>query len=271
MNSLKRQQTVAGSLYSVTLYDSSQQVNLLESLTRVVLGRIARTLSLLDSRDPGSDINRLNACGYIHPMTLHPWVYELIERSLQLGTETKGGFDVAAEPSRIGWRFVPHLQARPDQGLPSYRDVQLLGKNRLGFKKPLRIDLSGIEKAFAIDNAIEFLSQAGISGAKIETAGHARSFGVGSHGADQASVTQPAYHANGIHHWRKTHYIPHPGDGRPMRSFTQLEVLADSCLRAKALAKVILFDEPTAWLTTVWKEGAQAVLRTSRGERVCFP
>ena len=99
-----------------------------------VMGRIARVLSLLDSRDPGSDINRLNACGHIHPMRLHPWVYELIEQTLLLGDRTKGAFDVAAEPSRIGLRFIPHLQAKPGQEAASFRDVCLLGHNRVRFR-----------------------------------------------------------------------------------------------------------------------------------------
>ena len=134
VNTIDLRQTITGSEFSVTITNPGQRDNLLESLSGFVMGRIARVLSLLDSRDPGSDINRLNACGHIHPMRLHPWVYELIEQTLLLGDRTKGAFDVAAEPSRIGLRFIPHLQAKPGQEAASFRDVCLLGHNRVRFR-----------------------------------------------------------------------------------------------------------------------------------------
>ncbi|MCB1097196.1 MAG: FAD:protein FMN transferase [Verrucomicrobiae bacterium] len=230
VNTIDLRQTITGSEFSVTITEPGQRDNLLESLSGVVMGRIARVLSLLDSRDPGSDINRLNACGHIHPMRLHPWVYELIEQTLLLGDRTKGAFDVAAEPSRIGLRFIPHLQAKPGQEAASFRDVCLLGHNRVRFRKPLRIDLSGIDRAFAIDKAIELLIELGVSSATIRTQGHKRSVGIvpdtnAAHSRNRATVTQPAYHANGLHHWRKIHHIAHPRHGRPMRSIIRTKAV----------------------------------------------
>jgi thiamine biosynthesis lipoprotein len=261
----------------------------LNGLAEIAYGRIARVQSLMSFHDSSSELSRLNACGYLHPLPVNEWTREVIAEAVRLGRASEGVFDIAAASAAQPWGFLPKPVADAGKQAATYRDVTLHRDGRVSFRRPMMLDLGGVAKAFAIDKAAELLAEQGVRQAVINAGGDLRFIGTrpaslplrdpaAPHSIHLfAQVTAPAvttsaaYFANHRHHWRKTSHILHPRTRKPMRSNVSVSVFAQTCVQADALTKVVLLDEPEAWQTLLAKENASAVFVTAKGEMVRFP
>ena len=296
MATIKRCRPSLGTFVEITLTDDRVPPHLLEDMTEMAFGRIARVQSLMGFRDPASELSRLSACGHLHPLPVNEWTREVIAEAMRLSRASEGVFDIAlsappaagviASPSAapVG---VPTLAKNAEP--PSHRDIILHRDGRVSFRRPLELDLTEIARGYAVDKAAELLVEQRIQQAVINAGGDIRFVGtrprslpLGAPAAPQsihlnarvtasAVATSAAYFANGRHHWRKQSHIMHPRTGKAMRSNVSLSVFAPTCVQADALLKVVLLDEPSAWQSLLEKERASAVFITSAGEMVRFP
>lgn len=106
--------------------------------------------------EAGSDISRLNRDACDAAVTVHSDTYEVIRRSLAIADASRGVFDITVAAELVGWGFLPNPGSRrqPDPRA-SWRDIELLGSDKIRFHRPLWIDLGGIAKGFAVDRALE--------------------------------------------------------------------------------------------------------------------
>ena len=286
---IKRCRPLLGTFVEITITDERTPEHLLHELAEMAFGRIARVQSLMSFHDPASELSRLNACGHLHPLAVNAWTREVIAVALRLGRASEGVFDIAVAPTLVKWGILPR---QPVQGLEetgTYCDVVLHRDGRVSFRRPLQLDLGGIAKGFAVDKAAEFLTEQGVQQAVINAGGDLRFIGawpaclpIRDPSAPRsqrlfANVTAPAvatsaaYFANRRHHWRKVSHILHPLTRKPMRNNVSVSVFAGTCVRADALTKVVLLDEPQAWQGLLGREQASAVFVTAKGEMVRFP
>ena len=105
-----------------------------------------------------SDVSRLNRDAHRAPVTVSDATYAVIAHSLALSALTQGAFDITVAPMLVARGHLPcpaHAPA-PD-GCAIWRDIELLPDNRIRFRRPLWIDLGGIAKGYAVDQAMAAL------------------------------------------------------------------------------------------------------------------
>ena len=288
-SSIKRCRPILGTFVEITLTDDERPERWLHDLAEMAFGRIARVQSLMSFHDPSSELSRLNACGYLHPLAVNEWTREVVEEAVRLGQASDGIFDITVAPDLVKWGFLPKPVAGHTGEQGTYRDIVLHPDGRISFRKPLLLDLGGIAKGFAVDKAAEILNESGVRQGVVNAGGDLRFIGeipdsvalrdprAPREAVLETPVTAPAvatsaaYFANRRYHKRKVSHILHPRTRKPMRSNVSVSVFARTCMNADALAKVVLLDEPSQWQSLLVAEEASAVFITAKGEAVCFP
>jgi len=102
-----------------------------------------------------SDVSRLNLEASRKPVCVDQRTRAVIRQALEISAASGGCFDVSVAAELVGWGFLPSPtpQCWPDP-LASWRDIELLDDGRIRFHRPLWVDLGGIAKGFAVDEAL---------------------------------------------------------------------------------------------------------------------
>jgi len=122
-----------------------------------------------------SDLSRLNRAASAQPHAVHPWTYAVLRRAACLGVLSDGLFDVAVAPVLVAEGLLPSMPECAGGG--TSRDLELLPERRVFFRRPMLLDLGGIAKGFAVDQAIHALRRGGCSEALVNAGGDLRRFG----------------------------------------------------------------------------------------------
>lgn len=120
---------------------------------------IAQVHRLMSFQEPASDVSRINRSAYQRSVRVHPWTWRVLERARALYRVTGGVFDCASH--RGG----------------TFGDVVLEAGARVRFNRPLMLDLSGIAKGFAVDQAVRVLKRGGVASGVVNAGGDLRVFG----------------------------------------------------------------------------------------------
>lgn len=127
-------------------------------------GVLATVERLMHPTRAGSDLVRLALCEPGRRVPLDPWTFELLELCGRLYRASDGCFDPC----------LPCAAGR----LP---DLDLTEPSFAGVRAPLRMDLGGIAKGFAVDRALEALRAHGCSGGLVNAGGDLAAFGARAH------------------------------------------------------------------------------------------
>ncbi len=170
MSHLLRLQTFAmGSDFEVFAFGEDRQ--LLRSAAEAAIEEIERTEALLSHYLPDSEVSFINAHAATEPVRVHPEVFDLIARAVQLARETQGAFDITVMPLVRCWGFYEGTGK-----IPSAEElaeaVERVGYAHLSLdaeELSVAFDTSGVEihlgaigKGYAVDRAIEVLREAGV-------------------------------------------------------------------------------------------------------------
>jgi len=117
---------------------------------------IADIHRLMSFHDAGSDVSALNRGAHSRPIAVDERTVEVIRRALKCSAASDGAFDITVAPQLVRWGYLPSPAAAhtPPRGA-SWRDIELLEDGRIRFHRPLWIDLGGIAKGYAVDQALE--------------------------------------------------------------------------------------------------------------------
>jgi thiamine biosynthesis lipoprotein len=230
----------------------------------------------MSAHDPESDLGRIyRAEGAI---AVHPWTFEVIEAAQRLHFLSSGLFDVAVGAILERNGFLPTWQRTwGNQGGGTMGDIELLDKPCLRIHRPVRLDLGGIAKGFAVDRAVEALMAAGASAGLVNAGGDFRIFGeanepllVRDPAAPQRilriGTIQAGAVATSSGYFRRSWKDSQPlapyvdrrtGETRDLRD--SVTVIAASCMWADALTKVLALDWQTG-VTLIDRLNAKALL-----------
>jgi FAD:protein FMN transferase len=257
-----------GTLVHVGASGSGSAVQRSVDAALAVVERIERLMSF---HDPGSDLSRVNREAGHTPQTVHPWTWAVLRRALRIAEASAGLFDITVAPLLVRAGLLPG-PADGSQPCGSWRQIVLMPECRVFLERPLRIDLGGIAKGFAVDQAIHELRRGGCSAGVVNAGGDLRCFG---------SIARP------IHLRRRKGLVPvaelrcgaiatsaphgaYAGLAQPLGSIfdprTQqawngsgaVMVAASSCMIADALTKVAALAGP-ACTPLLARFGAQAL------------
>ena len=147
----------------------------LQSAVNAAFAAIERIQNLLSAHDPASELSRLNREAATQPVIVSRETFQILRRADRLAAESRGAFDLTIAPTLARWGLLPANLQRKKSG--TWRDVLLLRGRKVYFLQPLTLDLGGIAKGFAVDQAIEVLRKAGVASAVVNAGGDLRVFG----------------------------------------------------------------------------------------------
>jgi len=217
---------------------------------------------LMSFHETGSDVSRINRLRPGEVLECHPWTVEVLAAALDLNTRSSGLFEICVAQVLVKSGFLPNVAGR-SSGQCGGRspDIHLHGVGNVSVSRPVLIDLGGIAKGFAVDQAIAALRDAGVPCAMVNAGGDLRCYGAlawpvhlrdadGTVGAEIALSNQAiASSANLLSRKRRLlrANTPHIGpNGRPVRIDRTISVIAPSCMMADALTKVAMIDAEMA-------------------------
>lgn len=234
---------------------------------------VERVQALMSFHDPASELSLLNREAARRPVRIDPQTYAVLEAALELSRRSGGAFDVTVGAQLQRWAHLPGGGCLP-QSSASWRDIELLPEQQVRFHQPLRLDLGGIAKGYAVDGAVDALRQGGVDSALVNAGGDLRVLGppqrvhlrhpqnpaLLAHQLelrDEALVTSAAYYSRRA----DTSALLDPRDGRPYLGQASISVKAPRCLHADALTKVVLFAAPETAERLLAEYGACAYLQ----------
>ncbi|MEZ0327770.1 MAG: FAD:protein FMN transferase [Fimbriimonas sp.] len=142
--------------------------------------RIAELDAIMSDYRQDSELMRLCGSAGKGAIPVSPDLFRVLDKAQTIAKQTDGGFDVTVGPLIQLWR-----KARKEQKLPNAADIEK-AKKVVGFKKlhmnpktstatldvpRMRLDLGGIAKGYASDEALKVLRSQGIQSALIEMGG----------------------------------------------------------------------------------------------------
>jgi thiamine biosynthesis lipoprotein len=154
-----------GTLFRIKLYAADAEQA--KSAFRAAFDRVRDLDAILSDYKPDSELNRVSQ----NPMRISEDLFRVLNASQKLAEETGGAFDVTLGPVIRLWR-----EARKTGGLPDRAALQEAG-NHCGYRKlhldvanrtamleqpGMQLDVGGIAKGYAADEALAVLTQLGI-------------------------------------------------------------------------------------------------------------
>ena len=149
-----------------------------------VMENMHRIDELMSHYKPESQLSQINIRAAIEPVAVDPELFDLIKTSIHYSEVTEGAFDITY--ASVGYlydypRHVHPSEAEIKAALPgiNYRNL-ILDPERHTVKfarEGMRIDLGGIAKGYACDQAVEILKRFGIANAMVMAGGDTRLLG----------------------------------------------------------------------------------------------
>ena len=146
--------------------------------------RVHALNGILSDYDPESELRRLcDTAGEGKAVRVSPDLWKVLEHAQHVSQQSGGAFDVTVGPVVRLWRRarrqkeLPSPQAlRQARDLVGYKFVRLDAEHQTVelLKKGMRIDLGGIAKGYAMDEALAVLQRHGITRALVEAGGDMR-------------------------------------------------------------------------------------------------
>lgn len=139
---------------------------------------IERVHGLMSAHEPSSDISMVNSRAHKEAVVVDAWTAAVLARSLHWTAQSGGMFDIVMAGSAAlasGMLPLHPGQELPDSDIDS-SDLELRGCS-VRLRRPACLDVGGIAKGFAVDQAVEALRSAGASRGLVNAGGDIRGFG----------------------------------------------------------------------------------------------
>jgi len=153
---------------------------------------IKRLERMLSTWIPTSELSQVNGSAGKQPVVVSPETLTLVRLSLQIGEMTDGAFNIALGPAIEAWNVSvePRLPAAAElEALKTFVDLRAVHADvwaRTVFleRSGMRIDVGGIGKGYAADQAAAVMKKAGAQAGVVALAGDIKTFGrlPGDHG-----------------------------------------------------------------------------------------
>lgn len=276
MNSLRRMKPALGTF--VQIATEGPDTPDLMAATERAFAEILRVHALMSFHEPASDVSRLNREATSRPVRVDRRTVAVLEQALALSRDSGGVFDITVAPALVAWNLLPRHDwdaLRGRTGAGRWQDIELTGADRVRFRRPLRIDLGGIAKGYAVDCAVASLAAAGVPSGLVNAGGDLRVFGPCSRliqlrdPADpqrlvplgsvmnEALATSAPYFCRALHAGRRVSHLVDPRTGAAKVAPVSVSVRAPRCIDADALTKVVLMA-PREAVVPLLLRGARA-------------
>jgi thiamine biosynthesis lipoprotein len=172
-------QTEMGVPFRIVLY--AQSTNSAQGAAAAAFQRIKQLNDCMSDYDSDSELSRLSqTSGQDRAVPVSPDLWAVLNRAQELAERSQGAFDVTVGPLVNLWRFARREGKLPDPArlakarlAVGYRKMQLDADHRtVKLLVPnMRLDLGGIAKGYAVDQALKVLGRLGIASALVSGGG----------------------------------------------------------------------------------------------------
>jgi FAD:protein FMN transferase len=167
-----------GTLVRIVLYAPSGLVA--DDAAAAAFGRVAALDQALSDYRDSSELMRLSRRSGGGPVEVSDDLFRVLRAAQQIARESAGAFDVTVGPLSVLWRQARRQGELPDsarlaaaRALVGHAELALDERRRTVclLKPGMQLDLGGIAKGFAADEAAAILAQRGIESALIAAGG----------------------------------------------------------------------------------------------------
>jgi FAD:protein FMN transferase len=167
-----------GTQFKIILYAPNQQ--LAQRAAQKAFHRIAQLDAIMSDYKETSELNRFCHKGAKNPVTISQDLFRLLAESQKLAARSEGAFDVTVGVVVRLWRRARRTNEMPGKAriaqaltLTGYKKLHLDAKTQTAWleHEGMLLDLGGIAKGFAADEAMRVLKQQGIRSALIAAGG----------------------------------------------------------------------------------------------------
>jgi thiamine biosynthesis lipoprotein len=175
-------QGIMGTNIHVELWSDSAQQG--EDAIQAVMHEMQRINQLMSPYIESSELSKLNDHAAEGPVPVSEELFELIALSVDLAKETDGAFDITF--ASVGYLYNYRESRKPEQSqiedllkAINYKHIRFdADVHSIFFAHPnVKIDLGGIAKGHAVDNAIDILKKRGIKHALVTAGGDTKLLG----------------------------------------------------------------------------------------------
>ena len=180
---VKRVQMQMGTLVSVTAVARNEAVA--HAAATAGFAEIRRLEELLSTWIAASELSRVNASAGIQPIHVSTETLTVVSRAIQAAEMTNGGFNIAIGPAVEAWSVTESQRIPEESELNALRPLVDLQAVHVDMRKQtiyldkagMRIDVGGIGKGYAADQAVEALRKAGAIAGVVALSGDIKTFG----------------------------------------------------------------------------------------------
>jgi len=173
--SLRRARPLLGTIVEISVHGASDRlVRALEA----AFAAVATVHRLMSFHDPASDVSRLNRDAMRVPVRVDPRTRVVLAAARRVSAASSGVFDVTVAPLLQRWGHLPACAGAPaPDSRADWRDIELGADGTVRFRRPVTIDLGGIAKGFAVDEAVAAARDAGAAAVFVNAGGDMRASG----------------------------------------------------------------------------------------------
>ncbi len=286
---LRRARPFLGTIVEITVRSDREQVAK-EAIDRAfaAISVVQRQMSF---HDADSALSRVNAEAFPRPVQVDRKTFRVLALARDLHRVSGGIFDPTIAPYLEQTGFLPEFLGglRTTEKITSFADVELLSGNRVRFRHAgVRLDLGGIAKGFAVDEAVAVLRAAGVDSALVNAGGDLRAFGSSSFPIgirnpcypgrtfvsllvkNRALATSAHYFADRLKPGARIGPFVDPRLRRLRGDLLSATVAAPSATIADALTKIVMLD-PAHCSTLLNRLAAAALVFDPNGSTFCTP
>ena len=234
----KRARPLLGTIVEIGVQDTHEEIA--QQIISDAFAQIERIQRLMSRFDDSSEVTQVNRLGVNVELVVSSDLWTVLELAQDISRRSEGVFSICTE-------------ADPNGDL-----LRLLDDGRVLRLKTGLIDLGGIAKGYAVDQAIEFIRGRGTESAYVNAGGDVRAFGapypilvrnpLRPHESvasldlfNAAFATSAAYHQHA--EYNQSGIIVDPRSNKSIPSGASASVMASTCVVADALTKCMLMME----------------------------
>jgi thiamine biosynthesis lipoprotein len=256
---MRRAQPWLGTLVEISINDDLP-ADVLQQAFQAAFAAVAQIHALMSFHATDSDVSRINQAQVGEKITINSHTATVIAAALKLCEASEGLFDIRVASQLAHWGYLPPLETTQISVLP-YQPQEIawrvLPENVLEKYRNDWLDLGGIAKGYAVDQAILALQGVGIQQACVNAGGDLRVIGkqaleitIRDPGApqtmagsvsvcNQALATSAVYFSAKRHGTQPVSALVHGGTGAALIERCSVSVRAQECLWADGLTKVV--------------------------------
>jgi len=273
-------QILLGTFVTIAIYGSDRDEAELETIVKRAFQRIREIENHTSSFVDTSEVRRLKAFAGLKKISISTDLHQILHKAEEISEISGGAFDITVEPLLELWNFEADTPRVPTKSqiyallpLIDYRGLFCDSSTAFLTRKGMGIDLGGIAKGYAVDQAIEVLRREGIQDALVDAGGDLRLISsertrgrrrvwirhprkpqgfFGYFRQDSGAVaTSGDYEKFFVWKGQRYHHLLDPRTGYPARKSISATVIAPTAMEADALATAVFVLGPKEGLALI--------------------